>query len=239
MQEASSGEKVPSDRQGPTLVLGSLRLTGAPAALVGILLLAIIVGIAVWLSPPLRWTPLWISAGLWIVFIGYWSAAARHSAQTKTSESRQSRSLHQALMNGSLLLLFIRLPWLGRRVLPEESSIIAAGITLHVASFLLAVWARKHLGRNWSGAITAKVDHALIRTGPYRFVRHPIYTAMLGMFAGTAIVSGELHALLAVAIMSVAYWRKIRLEEAHLQGIFGSAYYNYRLDSWALVPWVF
>lgn len=101
---------------------------------------------------------------------------------------------------------------------------------------LLAIRARQHLGRNWSGAITKKVDHQLIRTGPYKVLRHPIYSGMPGMFFGTAFVSGELHGLLGLLIISIAYLRKIRLEEQHLRGTFGIEYEDYQKKSWALIP---
>ena len=140
------------------------------------------------------------------------------------------------MMNAALLLLFIPIPGLSQRFLPTASFIVPTGLAIHVGSILLAVWARQHLGRNWSGAITLKVDHQLIRTGPYRFVRHPIYTAMLGMFVGTAIVSGAIHALVAVAIIGIAYWRKIGLEERRLGEAFGTAYDAYRRQTWAIIP---
>lgn len=63
--------------------------------------------------------------------------------------------------------------------------VVAVGAILQAAFILLAVWARRHLGRNWSGEVRIGVDHQLLRTGPYRLLRHPIYTAMLGMFLGT------------------------------------------------------
>lgn len=103
----------------------------------------------------------------------------------------------------------------------------------------MAVWARRHLGRNWSAEVRIAVDHQLIRTGPYRFLRHPIYTAMLGMFLGTAIASGQYHALLALALLFLAYLRKTRLEEKILRQTFGAQYDAYRRDTWALVPLLF
>jgi protein-S-isoprenylcysteine O-methyltransferase Ste14 len=102
----------------------------------------------------------------------------------------------------------------------------------------LAFSARRHLGRHWSHAVTEKVDHELVRSGPYRWVRHPIYTAMLGMYLGTALVSGELHALIAVAIVIAAYVRKIRLEERLLERVFGADFREYRRHSRALIPGV-
>ena len=79
----------------------------------------------------------------------------------------------------------------------------------------------------------------MIRFGPYRFVRHPIYTGLLGLYFGTMVVSGEMHALLGMALAAVAYWRKIRIEEAHLSQLFGPAYEEYRSATWALVPGLF
>lgn len=105
------------------------------------------------------------------------------------------------------------------------------------AAFLLcAIWARRHLGRNWSGEVRIATGHISVRSGPYRFVRHPIYTAILGMYLGTAIASGESHALLALLVVALAYWRKIRLEEHALAEAFEQEYARYQSDTWAVVP---
>lgn len=226
--------------QGPAVGLKlfgrTIFLTGAWAVVALILLLALVCALAYLLivkTEP-RLLP---SAALWLLFIVYWSAAAKQSATTTSSESSASRQLHQLLMYGALILAFLPVPGLTRRWLPLANNIaVPLGLAIQIGFALLAVWARRHLGRNWSGAITAKVDHQLIRTGPYRFVRHPIYTGMLGMFLGTAIVSGELFGLLAVITIAVAYWRKIRLEEEHLRRLFGAEYDDYRKHSWALIP---
>jgi protein-S-isoprenylcysteine O-methyltransferase Ste14 len=219
--------------------LPGITLAGRSAFIALVVLALLIVALLAYLKPQISPSPLWVSAGLWILFIGYWNAVAKNAAQEKRSESQESRCLHQNLMSVALLLLFIPVPGLRWRFLPASPFIVAAGLAIHVGSILLAVWARRHLGRNWSGAITVKVDHQLVRTGPYRLVRHPIYSAMLGMFAGTVIVSGTLHALLAMAIISLAYWRKIRLEEQSLGHVFGPAYDAYRRDTWALFPGLF
>jgi len=220
-------------RPKAVLRLGKITLTGrsAVAGLV-VLLLGIIAGIIA-LRPAIR---LLLAAALWVVFVVYWGAAARNAATTKSAESRESRRLHQLLLNATLLLLFVPVPGLRGRFVPLVPLIVAAGLALQAGAILLAVWARRHLGRNWSGAITETVDHQLVRSGPYRLVRHPIYSAMLGLVIGTAVVSGELHALIAVAVIVIAYWRKIRLEEHHLHTVFGAAYDDYRRGTWAVVP---
>jgi protein-S-isoprenylcysteine O-methyltransferase Ste14 len=117
--------------------------------------------------------------------------------------------------------------------------LVALGALVQSASLLLAVWARRHLGSNWSASVRIAEDHQLIRTGPYRVLRHPIYTAMLGMFLGTAIASSQYHALLGLALLVAAYLRKTRLEEQILRGTFGVEYDAYRRQTWALVPLLF
>lgn len=178
-----------------------------------------------------------VSIAEWSVFTLYWSAAAKNSSPAVSAESRASRRLHELLVNVALLLVVFPIPGpLGWRSLPGAWYVACAGLFVQTASGVLGVWARRHLGSHWSGEIAIKVGHALIRSGPYRFVRHPIYTAMLGMFAGSAIVSGQLHAALGLAMAAFAYWRKIRLEEANLTRAFGVAYGDYRRDTGGLVP---
>jgi protein-S-isoprenylcysteine O-methyltransferase Ste14 len=177
---------------------------------------------------------------LWIGFTVYWAIAARNSAPTKSSESGASTWFHQAVLTSALALLFAPVPGLTGWFLPQRLHfLVAVGAIVQAAFILLAVWARRHLGRNWSGAVRIGVDHELVRTGPYRFLRHPIYTAMLGMFLGTAIASSQYHALLGLAILVLAYLRKTSLEEDILQQTFGTEYDAYRRDTWALVPFLF
>lgn len=223
----------PAERAALMIRIGGLTIKGPAAIIVLLVILGGIVALVIYSQPSLR---MLLSAALWIAFIAYWSAAARHAAPTRSSESSRSRLLHQLLMNAALLLLFVPVPGSTQRFLPLNWPLVIVGLTLQALFGVLAVWARRHLGRNWSGAITVKADHHLVRSGPYRLVRHPIYTAMLGMFAGTALVSGEHHALLALVIVALAYWRKILLEERNMRQLFGAEYQEYQRASWAVIP---
>jgi protein-S-isoprenylcysteine O-methyltransferase Ste14 len=182
--------------------------------------------------------PLWVSMALFALFTMYWTKVARNSAPVMSAEHWASTALHQILLNSALLLLFLRIPGLRGRWLPASPWFAPIGVTIQAAATLLAIWARRHLGRNWSAEVSAKVDHQLIRSGPYERLRHPIYTAMLGIYISIAIASGEWHALAGVALLAVAYSRKIRLEEQIMLRVFGADYDAYREDSWALIPWV-
>jgi protein-S-isoprenylcysteine O-methyltransferase Ste14 len=174
----------------------------------------------------------------WVVFGIYWEVAAKNAAAAKISESKASRGVHVFLTNLALILEIIQLR--GRAsFLPLSPVIMAAGFAVAAMGLFVAIWARRHLGRYWSGEITIKVEHQLVRSGPYRLLRHPIYTGLLAMYAGTAVVTGTWLALAGFAIAVIAYWRKVQLEEANLRLAFGLDYDAYRRETWALVPGVF
>jgi protein-S-isoprenylcysteine O-methyltransferase Ste14 len=187
-----------------------------------------------------EWNRVLPSVVLWIVFSVYWSIESRNSAPTHSSESKPSTVLHQLLLNVALILLIWPAPGMRGWFLPMRfHSLVAVGASIQAACIVLAVWARRHLGRNWSAEVRIAKDHELVRSGPYRILRHPIYTAMLGMFLGTAIASSQYHALVGVALLIVAYIRKTRLEEQILLQTFGTDYEAYRRDTWALAPLVY
>jgi protein-S-isoprenylcysteine O-methyltransferase Ste14 len=237
----------PPGARTAALVIGSVRITGWRLQVIRIVIFG---ALGAWVGTSLAnsahqrgWSrtighawPLYASVVLWIVFSAYWTYAAQSASTVRSAESRRSRSFHMILLNGSMLLIYISLPGLGGRFVPDTQAVHIAGIAIQAAFLLFAVWARRHLGRNWSGEVTVKVDHELVRTGPYRRIRHPIYTAMFGMYAGAALAIGEVHSLVALGILMLAYARKIGLEETALGNEFGSAYTDYRRHSWAVVP---
>jgi len=177
---------------------------------------------------------------LFIASFVYWGIVGRNSAPAKASESKASKWFHQIVLMLAFVLLFWPAPGLTGWFLPQRLHfLVTAGAIVQAAFILLAIWARRHLGRNWSRAVRVGANHELVQTGPYRLLRHPIYTAMLGMFLGTAISASQYHALVGFGVLGVAYLRKIRLEEKILQQTFGAGYDVYRRDTWALVPLVF
>jgi protein-S-isoprenylcysteine O-methyltransferase Ste14 len=124
------------------------------------------------------------------------------------------------------------------RVVPDGIAPGLLGIIITIKGLGFAIWARMHLGRNWSSRPGIKVDHTLIRTGPYQVVRNPIYTGILFGYAGTAIVIGELWAFLLILFVMAGFLMKIRVEEKFLLEEFGEAYVQYRKEVKALIPYL-
>lgn len=178
---------------------------------------------------------------IWIGWVAYWAIAARGMKATQRREAPLSRAMFAIPVVIAVVMLSLRdFPGaiLHARFLPATLATYCIGVGVLLGGLLFSVWARVHLGRNWSGTVTLKQDHELIRSGPYRFVRHPIYTGILFGCIGSAIARGEWRGVLAVAIFLAAVWRKLKLEEQFLGEHFGEAYARFRAEVPALIPWL-
>jgi protein-S-isoprenylcysteine O-methyltransferase Ste14 len=206
----------------------------------GMLILLAVLSVVGWLVYNARPRPtILISAGLWLTYNFIVSIGLRKRPDAKSAESRKSRAVHEFLLLAGLVLLFTPIPGLTGHFVPDTLMTAAIGLGIQLAGMLFYFWSRTYLGRLWSGQIVIMQDHRLIETGPYRLLRHPLYTGFIGMFVGTAIVSGQYHALVGIALCIIAYARKIRLEEAALREEFGEEFDAYRQKRWAFIPWVY
>jgi protein-S-isoprenylcysteine O-methyltransferase Ste14 len=181
-----------------------------------------------------------IAGWMWLIWAIYWFIAARFVKATRLKESRRERLQHVVPLVIGFLLIFHRGQsgiLCGR--LYASRPVELAGLAITAGGLLFAVWARVHLGGNWSGIVTLKKDHELIRSGPYRFVRHPIYTGYLGGVLGAAIVAETGDAFIGFAIVLVALLFKMRREEAFLTGEFGEEYQAYKREAATLVPFIY
>ena len=175
----------------------------------------------------------------WYVFGAYWAITALRVKRTKAGEKSADRMITIVVVVAAFNLLFarwLRIGPLGRRFVPEDSRTAWAGIALTCAGVAVAVWARYCLGEYWSARVTLKKGHQLIHTGPYAWVRHPIYTGMLTAALGTALVLGEWRGILAVVLLLAAHSQKALREESMLTQEFGEEYAAYRRSTGFLVP---
>jgi protein-S-isoprenylcysteine O-methyltransferase Ste14 len=126
----------------------------------------------------------------------------------------------------------------GAGLVPGVAWLVPLGAALTLAGIAFAIWARVHLGRNWSGVPSIKKDHELVTSGPYRFVRHPIYTGIIAALLGTAFVDG-LPWLVAFVIFGIVFVMRIPVEEKFMMQFFPDQYPEYRKRTKALVPFVY
>lgn len=178
---------------------------------------------------------------LWLAYFIYWRVMAGNVKTTRRQEPGAQRMFRAiAFLLALLLLIDERMPpaWLHWQILPSGNWTFFGGAAVTAAGLLFSIWARRHLGRNWSQSVTVKDDHELIVSGPYSVVRHPIYTGLLTGFLGTAIAVAELRGILALAIVLTALWIKLRLEERWMRTEFGEPYERYSHRVAALVPFI-
>jgi len=178
---------------------------------------------------------------LWLVWLVYWWYSARDVKRTTQPEPFTSQIKHRApLIIG--VLCFAAPRWMPR---PLTARFVPAGLLVPTIGTLMlalglgfAVWARRHPGRNWSAHVVVKEDHALIRTGPYSYVRHPIYTGILFAMLGMALAIGEWRALVGFAAMVLSFGIKSRYEEARMRETFAE-YGEYERHTAALIPYLY
>jgi protein-S-isoprenylcysteine O-methyltransferase Ste14 len=176
---------------------------------------------------------------LWMLFGLYWLVSALRLKKTKKRESWLERLLYLLPLVFAISLLSrpqSRYGWLGARFVPDTPAVRWIGVLLTAAGVAIACWARFHLGANWSGVVTLKEDHELIRTGPYRTMRHPIYTGILLAILGTAVAGGEVRGLLAVAIAWLSFYLKARREESFLIEEFGPRFREHQRHTGMFLP---
>lgn len=169
----------------------------------------------------------------WLAWFLYWRVAARDVLRVERRESKFSMLIYRVPLSVAAILLFVSKVWHGPLqilLLPSGKLYAWTGALITVLGLALAVWARIHLGRNWSASVELKQSHSLIRTGPYRITRHPIYVGLLSAVLGTSITRGDIRGLLAFLLVLVAFFVKSRRENALLRNHFGDEYERYRRD---------
>jgi protein-S-isoprenylcysteine O-methyltransferase Ste14 len=177
---------------------------------------------------------------LWVAFLVYWYVMSMRVKATERLEPAASRALRGAALLGAIVLLSVpfHVAWLNYQLWPQGLITFWAGAVITAAGLMFCVWARVHLGRNWSSAVTIKEGHELIVTGPYALVRHPIYTGLMFGFLGTVLALAEVRGVLGFLLITLTHFYKLRLEEKWMRAQFGETYEAYSSRVAALVPYV-
>lgn len=181
-----------------------------------------------------------IILGCWVALLLYWLVswfAVKATAERKSMASSLPYRIPTII--GAILVAKFGMPYPWNIKLTPHTFLtewLAAAVC--VTGLSISIWSRWMLAGNWSNDVRFKQGHELIQTGPYRFVRHPIYTGILVMCFAPAIQFGQLHCWLGTLIIGIGFWIKLKQEESVMLQHFPE-YAGYRKRVKALVPFVF
>jgi protein-S-isoprenylcysteine O-methyltransferase Ste14 len=190
------------------------------------------------------WIVAWptkLLALIWLAWVVSWVVAAFWSGRTRTHVATLASWVYRLpILIGAIFLMPLTARVLGAVPLYQVGTLgtyVLALVTVLGISFTW--WARIHLGRFWSNAITHKEDHRIIDTGPYGMVRHPIYTGLIVAILATGIAVGTWTALVGALFICFGEWQKARMEEGFLSVELGQeAYRNYSRRVPMIVPFL-
>ncbi|HET9804421.1 MAG TPA: isoprenylcysteine carboxylmethyltransferase family protein [Candidatus Acidoferrum sp.] len=180
-----------------------------------------------------------LSSKIWFIWCILWLLMAAWSKPSKRREFPWQRLEHVIPMVAGFLLIYNHIfawSFLSNRIIPPNDTVTIAGLSLTLGGLVFAVWARIALGANWSGTVTIKSGHNLIRRGPYRWIRHPIYTGLLASFVGTILLQGEVRSLLGFVFVFLALYRKAKREESFLAQEFGREFAEHAKHTGMFLP---
>jgi protein-S-isoprenylcysteine O-methyltransferase Ste14 len=169
---------------------------------------------------------------IWVVFWIYWLI----SATGAKAGSRRGPGRPPGLL--VLIVGFVLLRALGvNNLAVHDRALEVVGFVLFLLGIALAVWARVNLGRNWGMPMTEKNEPELVTSGPYRLVRHPIYSGILLAILGTALAT-NIYWLFLLLVTGAYFVYSARVEEGILASSFPSTYPSYRADTKMLIPFL-
>jgi protein-S-isoprenylcysteine O-methyltransferase Ste14 len=171
----------------------------------------------------------------WAAFWLYWLVAAFSMKRSRISWSRELRI--RVVIVGVAILL-VRLGAFRNHQVNTDPWLAAIGLALFGLGLGFAIWARVHMGRNWGGPMTKKIEPELVTSGPYRLVRHPIYSGIIVAGIGTAAALSWLW-LTVFGLAGIYFVYSATVEERYLTEQFPDSYPPYQRSTKMLVPFVF
>ena len=179
----------------------------------------------------------------WLILLNYWLISGFRAKEVKSQESFFSRFFQYWLPLIAAALLLGPGEWFGHSLIrenfvPHSNLVGIIGLSICVSGAVIACWSRYLLGANWSLSVQEKESHELIQQGMYKIVRHPIYTGLLLLFTGNAIIVGDYRGIIAVGIVFISFWWKLKKEEKVLTAIFKDQYTDYQKKTKAIILFV-
>jgi len=175
----------------------------------------------------------------WVLLVVYWNLSARSVKSAAEAQDFAARLARVPVWLGFVLFAAAWVHPFGPVAIRRTAFSNSIGVAICVLGLFVAIWSRKTLGAEWSRDVELKRGHKLVERGPYRFMRHPIYTGHLLMGLGTAIVSGLVVAFVGLASFVAGFWIKLNQEERLLLHAFPDEYPAYKARVKALIPYIF
>jgi protein-S-isoprenylcysteine O-methyltransferase Ste14 len=177
----------------------------------------------------------------WAAFVVVWLLAAIFTKRSVYRErgARRLRYMIPIVVGCYLLFRGYHLPYpFNAHIVPQTDAILVTAAILCICGLGFCFWARAVLGSNWSGTVTLKENHELILRGPYRLVRHPIYTGLLAMVIATVIQQGHIAGIIGLILVFVSLWIKLSDEEEVMHKQFPDQYAAYRERVKRIIPFI-
>lgn len=175
---------------------------------------------------------------LWIIVTAYWII----SSKTISSKEHRGNEIFSFIkLIGSSLIIYLPLLTGGFIAAPFFlPSLITAFIGLILCFFgiIIMMRARQFLGKNWSGNVILQKEHLIIKDGPYKYVRHPMYSGDLLAMFGSAIIVGQIFGIVWTLFCASGLIMKIKKEEKLLAGKFPDDYSFYKQQTKMLIPFI-
>jgi protein-S-isoprenylcysteine O-methyltransferase Ste14 len=183
-----------------------------------------------------------IIAVLWIIFMIYWLTSAIGVKKNAQGGISRAKGVGGRLLLFGIVLVLLNLPssqnFFGQHDFSFSGIVQLFGVIVCAFGVALAIWARRHLGRNWGMPMSLKVNAELVTTGPYEYIRNPIYTGFLMAMLGSSLVNG-IFWLVIFIVFGLYFVYSSKVEEKIMLKEFPTQYPAYKSKTKMLIPFVF
>jgi protein-S-isoprenylcysteine O-methyltransferase len=178
---------------------------------------------------------IWLIYASWLILLAYLIVAALGDKQNTGEHPLQNFGILFIVIISFMLPHIKIFRFLNfDPVSPVQSSI---GVILCLTGIAIKIWGRQQLGKNRSQAVSVKEGHELVTSGPYNYVRHPMYSGGFIAILGSAVVMGGAWIFLLVFLGAIFFWRA-GAEDRLMEMQFPDEYPGYKSRTKALIPFV-
>jgi protein-S-isoprenylcysteine O-methyltransferase Ste14 len=181
---------------------------------------------------------------LWVAWLIYWLFSALQAKRSIRNNNWQVGAVVRIAIF-ILVLLFLRVPVLFHLIVNIHTKSFYTnpfvgfiGLVIFLSGCALSIWARVNLGKDWGMPMTEREKPQLITSGPYAFIRHPIYSGMILAMLGTTIVVTIFYIIPFVAV-TIYFFYTAKVEERDMLREFPDKYKDYKKRTKALIPFIY